>query len=686
MLHKKLSMVFGYRAVLILLVCGCSVTTHATDRLRQREVFRRALDAVEHGHPWATSASELESYPLLPWLEQMDLKRRLDKAKLEEVQAFLARWPDTLAATDLRDVFLRELARREAWADFQRLYVPGNNRELACDALRARLAGKEKLDYDHDLKSLWESDTALPSACDPVLAWARDHALIDAARIWERIDRALETGQSASIDAIADWLPTAERDAARRIAAAMRDPAATLKGAATWPDDRRHRSAVVAGLNRLARRDSTAADALHSVLAKHFHFSEKEQGSIAATLAVYRASEFDADALARLGNLPAPAQTEQTREWRVRVALAASDWSAALKALDGLSDIQKTDAEWRYLRARVLIKLDRHADAEPLFSTLAAEANFFGFLAADWTGRDYAICPLQLAADPAVEQRLRQGGLDRALEWRAVGRLPEARREWDWSYARLGTPERRLAADLAYREGWYDRAIFALNKGDELKLYEQRFPLARERQIRRESHASGIDPAWAYSIIRAESAWVEDAHSGANALGLMQLLPGTAARVAKSENIAYSRAEDLYLPDTNIALGTRYLAQMAAKYNGAPWLASAAYNAGPAPVERWLAARGNLEPDFFIASIPYKETREYVTRVLAFSVIYDWRMNGHTLALAARLPRNGQAYVPPDDATPRKSVTCPATAAAATLDKKSPVAGEAPTPATTSAR
>ena len=111
----------------------------------------------------------------------------------------------------------------------------------------------------------------------------------------------------------------------------------------------------------------------------------------------------------------------------------------------------------------------------------------------------------------------------------------------------------------------------------------------------------------------------------------MQLLPGTARQLAKVENVAFSGSAALFDPDLNIRLGTHYLGNMADRYDGSPWLATAAYNAGQDPVSRWVAARDTLEPDFFIETIPYKETRDYVARVLAFSVIYDWRLHGSAL-------------------------------------------------------
>ena len=96
------------------------------------------------------------------------------------------------------------------------------------------------------------------------------------------------------------------------------------------------------------------------------------------------------------------------------------------------------------------------------------------------------------------------------------------------------------------------------------------------------------------------------------------------------------------------------------------------------PVGRWLEARDTLEPDFFIETIPYKETREYVSRVLAFSVIYDWRMHGSALPLSSKLPRIGSAYEPPAADAPRKAVVCtPPRAVAADLQSAAPASATA---------
>jgi soluble lytic murein transglycosylase len=130
--------------------------------------------------------------------------------------------------------------------------------------------------------------------------------------------------------------------------------------------------------------------------------------------------------------------------------------------------------------------------------------------------------------------------------------------------------------------------------------------------------------------------------------------------VARRSGLEWGGGNTLYDPTVNIALGTRYLAELAARFDGSPWLASAAYNAGPNRVDQWLAERGSLAPDMFVATIPFKETREYVARVMAFSVIYDWRLHGKALPLAVRMGAIGQPYKRPDDSTPRRAVVCPA--------------------------
>jgi soluble lytic murein transglycosylase len=634
----------------------------------QRDRFMLVWEAAQHGPDlaWRKLAVGLEDYPLFPYLELASQQHRMSELKPDEVEKFLATFPGTLPAQILRESFLYELARRKDWKEYATLYTGSEHgRELQCNALQAKLALDQPIDFESDVKPLWLTSKALPSACDSAVQWAQSKNKFTNALIWERINLAAQAGQGELVGSLAPLLDGAEKIAADHTATAIRDPAAALNDAPNWPDGAHNRDAIVIALTRQARRDSDGANSQWNTLSSKFHFDAEQRGNILRTIAVYSASSYAPDALARLEAVPAAANDDTSHEWRVRTALAAQDWKSALHALQTMSSTQQADARWRYLQARVLIKLGRERDAEPIFASVAQEANFHGFLAADWINRPYAICASQVDANGDEEKTARNNAsLQRAFEFFALDRLSDARHEWDFAIAKLDPRQRRFAADLATKIGWYDRAVYSLNQGDDLHLYDLRFPLARRDQIERDAHAAGIDPSWAYAIIRAESAWTSDAHSGADAYGLMQLLPGTAKQLAKAEKLSFSGPTTLFDPDLNIRLGTRYLSDMATRYDGSAWLASAAYNAGVDPVGRWVNARDSLEPDFFIETIPYKETREYVARVLAFSVIYDWRMHGDAQSLASKMTRIGQPYSPPKDDEGRKSVVCPSSPSA----------------------
>ncbi|MBN8728032.1 MAG: transglycosylase SLT domain-containing protein [Xanthomonadales bacterium] len=639
-----------------------ALAAQAADLADQRVQFREAMElATRPGGDWKRLAAGLEEagYPLAPYIEYTALRQHVAKVDAADVKRFLARWPDSLPASDLRDAYLRELARRGDWAGFRAFRVARPARDLQCHALEARLAGGETLDYT-DFESLWNGSQALPAACDPVVRALRASGALSDLRVEERLGRSAEAGHASAAGAAAALLTGARRNAADRLVAALKDPAATLAKAKNWGDEAAAREAVSFALARLARRNSAAAETAWAGLQARFEWQPVQKNRILNAIALYRSTSYSDDAMARLKALPPAAEDDATREWRVRVALASGDSAATLEALDRLSGEQQRDERWRYLKARTLDKLGRAGEARPLFAVLAREANFHGFLAADWIGEPYSICPRTLGGDPAAQVRLeRQPDLARAFEFHALGKLPEARREWNFAMDKLDAGERERAADLAWRRGWYDRAVFALSKDpDTLRLYEQRFPLGMEKEVRAAAAAAGVDPAFAYAIIRAESAWMSDARSGADAYGLMQLLPGVGKQVAREAGLPWSGASGLFEPSYNVRLGTRFLGQMADRYQGSPWLASAAYNAGGAPVGRWIGARGSLEPDFFIETIPYRETREYVARVLAFSVIYDWRLNGKVLPLSVRMPKVGQAYAASGKDAARKAVVC----------------------------
>lgn len=147
------------------------------------------------------------------------------------------------------------------------------------------------------------------------------------------------------------------------------------------------------------------------------------------------------------------------------------------------------------------------------------------------------------------------------------------------------------------------------------------FPVRHLGIISRHASQRNIDPALVLGLIRQESGFKETARSKANARGLMQILPSTGRTLARqSPRITYS-LERLYQPETNIALGTRFLSSLL-KQLEKPELALAAYNAGKSRVDRWLEEWGDLDMAEFVEQIPFSETRGYVKQVLSNQARY----------------------------------------------------------------
>ncbi len=149
-----------------------------------------------------------------------------------------------------------------------------------------------------------------------------------------------------------------------------------------------------------------------------------------------------------------------------------------------------------------------------------------------------------------------------------------------------------------------------------------RYPLAFWDTIQQKAQERYLDPYLVLAVIRQESLFDARARSPAAALGLMQLIPSTAARVAKQIGLTPPSNEKLYDPDINLTLGTQYLKDLLQRYSNNWFKAIAAYNAGEAAVDRWEKEIITDDIEEFVERIPYLETRGYVKLVIRNLQIY----------------------------------------------------------------
>ncbi len=228
-----------------------------------------------------------------------------------------------------------------------------------------------------------------------------------------------------------------------------------------------------------------------------------------------------------------------------------------------------------------------------------------------------------------------------------IGMAREARDELE--AAGSGNSDGRRRAELASCLGLHDLAYRLANRhlwpaaiaGDGAAR-GLLFPRAYRELVEEKTARAGLDPSFAWAIMRRESAFDPLARSPARAFGLMQLLHPVARKIAWLSGAQPPRLDELERPEQIVPLASWYLAQLFARFGHAA-LAAAAYNGGPSAAARWVAARSGRPLDEFVELIPYKETRLYVKGVMGDYQTYRalWGAQGPALAYPMSIPPAG---------------------------------------------
>ncbi len=622
----------------------------SNDVERQRALFKSVYESVERGSfskVDALPASDrqlLERYILWPDLRATWLRANLRKSSPATVEAFLRQYGTLRPARELRYRYALELARRGDFAAYLKVYeqfYQGQDiAKLDCLALQGEIRAGRYARVNRRALDLWTVGFSQVDECDPVFKYLAEKNLLGVAQYRQRFDLAIAEKNFS----LAKWL-------GKNIDADHIALAARWQQAQANPEDflRRHRvrttdseqlAQLAYAVERLTYRDPIIALELWRKVSKTNAFSEAQKARTSQHIALWTARDNLPGAYGQLRALSPGAQSDEVLRWRARVSLRQNQWQNLISDISLMNAEEQASEEWRYWRAIATRRLGAAADADLALAELSAERSYYGFLAADELGRAYALDDASLIAD---EVRLTaiaaKPAVVRAKELFLVGQDSRGRSEWDAAIRAMSTSDQSQAAILAHRMGWHSRAIATAARIGEYDDLSIRYPLPYQSTFESFSSQASIAPTWAYGIARSESLFMRDVRSSAGAIGLMQLMPATGRDVAKGIRLPYSGTATLVDPQSNIRLGTTYLGQMAARYSGNPVPATAAYNAGPHRVDRWLPAAGEIDARIWIENIPFNETRKYVKRVMAAEAIFHWRMTGKYRRLSDQLPR-----------------------------------------------
>lgn len=355
---------------------------------------------------------------------------------------------------------------------------------------------------------------------------------------------------------------------------------------------------------------------------------------------------------------------------RSRRHMSSADWFAGLAAwrLGRIDDARKhflalaksevagdwTRAAGAFWAARTYLAGGKPELVNPMLQRAADfPRTFYGLIAARQLGREVNLqwSPPPLTRD-GVAALMEMDGVRRAIALVQVGRRSMAERELRAVYLMSSSEHGEALLALSYRLGLpaiqlrLARGIVGANQ----QPYDQAlFPVPPWRP----EDGFAVDQALIFAFIRQESGFNAKAKSHVGARGLMQLMPRTASYVAGDRSLRYRERNRLFDPEFNVELGQKYINHLLKSdvVNGDLFKLAVAYNAGPGNLRKWLKRISHKnDPLLFIESIPSRETRIFVERVLSNFWIYRERLGQDTPSLDAVATGHWPVYLSLDKA------------------------------------
>lgn len=626
----------------LLLIIPFSPSAAGQDLAHQRTQYNEAVTALSKGDKprFRALKRELRDYPLYPYLLYAEYRTYLERQESDTIARFLTRYQDTPLAGQLRKTWLDHLRKTDARDDFlnfysekhasiehqcyrQQITYPGPNNE----AIRAGIA-------------LWRAGESRPKACDPLFDRLIADGHISDEVAWQRYVAAILNHEYGLANYITRFFSSDRyQNLARRLLAVDREPI-TLNQYPLFDEHSSEILAVIArGLQHLARQNAEQALSLWNRYHQSHTFSPDAEKAIVTTLIRELFRQGRTLAADTLLENSLPNVDSSLVDWRLQQAIKAGLWQTVLTWADRLPPSMSDTSRWLYWRARALeMSGGDGAEVQRLLGKIAHERSFYGFLAAESLGQipQMQHRPVDISSQ-RIDELASTPPFRRAEELLYHGDTTMARREWWHQLSGKDADQWIVAAKLAERWQWHHQAITSMIQAGYWDDIGVRFPLAYQAVFTRNARETAVPLHLLMALSRQESSFAPSIVSPAGARGLMQLMPATAAETAKREGIRYSSRRELFDPDVNVRLGSRYYRRMLERFDNNRILATAAYNAGPARVDSWLRqTAGTLPYDAWIEVIPFPETRNYVQNVLAFSMIYAHKLNLDVKILEAR--------------------------------------------------
>lgn len=346
--------------------------------------------------------------------------------------------------------------------------------------------------------------------------------------------------------------------------------------------------------------------------------------------------------------------SDEENEWRVRTYLATNDWNNVLTTINNMPLKLQNKNSWLYWKAYAAGKLGQKTTAQATLQKIPGDYSYYSLLAQ--AELNAPLNPNFSAPQGSIKDMEYSDDAQMSFDWYKNGKqlnnttlVRLATQNLYYIISKSNDKDIATISRNAFNLGWNEMGIYAANKLD-ISDASLSFPILFSSQYKRYAQQMGIDMTYPMAITRQESRFNPNALAFDGGVGLMQIMPSTAAYIAKK--VGSSNCYKNY--DCNIQFGSWYLSHLMSKFGNNIIYASAGYNAGPGRAHRWQQSFQNMDNRIQIELIPFKITRDYVQKVTTNKLVYDNLLNKsqvNMLTYLNKINNKTQTFIVDDDNT-----------------------------------
>ncbi len=574
---------------------------------------------------------EMQNDVLGYYPEYWKLNSNLGFQPSASIISFAQRYPQSAMAEKLSADYVEEKVKQANFSEAKPVlsYVTNPDQAESCAVAQVRAQTGDALVYA-EYKDVWLATDSQPESCTGLGRMMLSSPLMTAQDRQQRLWVLLRAGQSGQAIATAQTMGLSLSLA--QLNQIQSNPLEYIWNAPKSNDA--DYAYLIFALGRIADNDLTnalgnvqrAAQDTPQAVQKYLY---RTVGYVGGTTVMK--NNFNREVLNAFDQSYGYPFSPEEAEIYARQSIRFGAWESLIRAIDAMSVTQKQEDRWQYWLARASEQRSDAASkqaAQQIYRKLAQSGDdYHNLLAKDRIGERYNHQPYNEQPSAQDAQRLNQNiHFRRAFALRDINAPASyTNREWNWAvrqaYLQHDDGLLLAAAKRAHDMGWYDRAIYAADRTTSKHNDTYRYATPHRSNVTSHSYNAGIDPAWAYGLMRQESRFVTSARSHVGAGGLMQIMPNTAKLIARQMGETYNPAA-LSEMNTNIRYGTYYLSMIQSQLSGNAVLATAGYNAGPNRARRWQPDFQTMAADQYTESIPLLETRDYVKHVMTNATHY----------------------------------------------------------------